>query len=87
VAQRRAGDLVRRDVVASPEDDMLEREAATALAAMLAPLPADVRLALLLSAEGFSGAEIAARIGRSALATRSLICRHRSRLRESLVAA
>jgi RNA polymerase sigma-70 factor (ECF subfamily) len=87
VARRRAGDLVRRDVVASPEDDLLQREAARAVAATLAHLPTDVRLALLLSAEGFSGAEIARRIGRSALATRSLICRHRSRLRGSLAAA
>ena len=33
------------------------------------------------------GAEIARHIGRSELATRSLICRHRSRLRDAVVAA
>jgi len=50
-------------------------------------LPGDARAALLLSAHGYSGAEIALHIGRSELATRSLICRHRSRLRSSPAAA
>lgn len=87
VASRRATDLVRRDVVPSPEDEVLDREAAIALRGSLAELPADVRIALLLAAEGFSGAEIAARIGRSEVATRSLICRYRGRLRARAVAA
>ena len=86
VARRKAPDLVRRDVVPSPEDELLEREAAVAVAGRLAHLPADVRAALLLSAHGYSGAEIARHIGRTELATRSLICRHRSRLRESAAA-
>ena len=87
VARRRAPELLRRDVVPSPEDDLIQREAARALAVRLAHLPGDVRAALLLSAHGYSGAEIARHIGRTELATRSLICRHRSRLRDSLVAA
>ena len=87
VASRRAAELVRREVVASPEDELLEREAAGALARRLAHLPDDVRTALVLSAHGYSGAEIAHRIGRSQLATRSLISRHRSRLRQSAVVA
>lgn len=86
VARRKAPDLVRRDVVPSPEDELIEREAAVAIAARLAHLPGDVRAALLLSAHGYSGAEIARHIGRTELATRSLICRHRSRLRESAAA-
>ena len=66
---------------------MIEREAAGAIIGRLAHLPGDVRAALLLSALGYSGAEIARHIGRSELATRSLICRHRSRLRSSLAVA
>ena len=38
----------------------------------------------MLAAHGFSGREIAATLGRSELATRSLICRARLRLRERL---
>jgi len=87
VARRRAPELVRREVVPSPEDELIEREAAGAITRRLAHLPGDVRAALLLSAHGYSGAEIARHIGRSELATRSLICRHRSRLRDSVVAA
>ena len=87
VARRRAPELARRDVVPSPEDELIEREAAGAVTRRLAHLPDDVRAALLLSAHGYSGAEIARHIGRSELATRSLICRHRSRLRDSAAAA
>ena len=50
----------------------------------LAELPVDDRTALMLAAHGFSGREIAAALGRSELATRSLICRARIRLRERL---
>ena len=87
VARRRASELVRREVAPSPEDELIERESARILAGRLQGLPADVRAALLLSAIGYTGAEIADHIGRTELATRSLICRHRSRLRRSAVAA
>ncbi|MGI8998144.1 MAG: RNA polymerase sigma factor [Candidatus Limnocylindria bacterium] len=87
VVRRRASELLRREVAPSPEDELIEREAAGALTGRLASLPDDVRAALLLSAHGYSGAEIARRIGRSELATRSLICRHRSRLRDAVIAA
>ena len=87
VAARRASDLVRNDVVPSPEDELLAREAALAVEGRLAHLPRDVRTALLLAADGYSGAEIAARIGRSELATRSLLCRYRGRLRAGVAAA
>jgi RNA polymerase sigma-70 factor, ECF subfamily len=87
VARRHAPQLVRHELAASPEEELIEREAAGALTRRLAHLPEDVRTALILSAHGFSGAEIARRIGRSQLATRSLISRHRSRLRHSAIAA
>ena len=86
VAVRRAPDLVRREVAPSPEQELLDREAAHLLAGQIAHLPDHVRAALL-AAHGYSGPEIARRIGRSELATRSLICRHRSRLRSSVIAA
>ena len=87
VARRRAPELVSRDVAPSPEEELIERETAGALTRLLAHLPDDVRTALILSAHGYSGAEIARHIGRSEIATRSLISRHRSRLRDSVVAA
>jgi RNA polymerase sigma factor (sigma-70 family) len=87
VAVRRAPDLVRREVAPSPEQELLDREAARLLAGQLDHLPEHARMALLLAADGYSGPEIARRIGRSELATRSLICRHRSRLRGTVVAA
>lgn len=86
VAARRASELLPRGVAPSPEDELLDREAALSLSNRLDHLPEGVRTALLLSAHGYSGAEIARRIGRSQLATRSLLCRHRSRLRSAAVA-
>lgn len=86
VASRRAAELVRREMAPSPEEELLEREAAADLTDRLTIFPADVRAALVLAAHGFSGAEIAQRIGRSELATRSLLCRSRGRLRASAAA-
>ncbi len=87
VAARRAAELVRRDVAPSPEEVLLDREAARALGGRIAHLPDDVRTAMLLVAHGYSGAEVAARIGRSELATRSMLSRHRGRLRGAPEAA
>ncbi|MBW3613648.1 MAG: RNA polymerase sigma factor [Chloroflexi bacterium] len=88
VASRHAADLLRGDtVVPSPEDVVLEREGARSLDDRLADLPAHVRTALVLAAHGYSGAEIARRIGRSELATRSLLCRQRRRLRTTTMPA
>ena len=44
----------------------------------------DSRTALLLAANGFSGREIAHALGRTELATRALLCRARTHLRETL---
>jgi RNA polymerase sigma factor (sigma-70 family) len=86
VATRRAGELLHRAFVPSPEDVLIDREESSRLTRLLDGLPDHVRVALLLSAEGYSGAEIARTIGRSELATRSLLCRQRSRLRSSAAA-
>jgi len=81
VALRRAPELLSRCSMPSPEEELVDREERQRLKALLDGLPGDARAAMLLSAEGYTGAEIARRIGRSELATRSLLCRQRSRLR------
>ncbi len=70
--------------VESPESDVLEREGRSALEAAVAALPTDARTALLLSAEGFNGDEIAVAIGRTNAATRTLLTRARVRVRLAL---
>jgi RNA polymerase sigma-70 factor (ECF subfamily) len=65
----------------TPESSYLHREGRADLVAALEGLGPDGRAALLLSAEGFSGAEIAAAIGRTEDATRTLLCRARKRVR------
>lgn len=81
VAVRRAPELVAHQLEPSPEEVLLDREAARSLGDRLDELPLHARTALVLWAHGFSSAEIADRIGRSELATRSLLCRNRRRLR------
>ena len=56
-------------VMDSPEATALRRERNETLERALADLPADARVALLLSAHGFRGEEIAETIGRSHGAT------------------
>jgi RNA polymerase sigma-70 factor, ECF subfamily len=68
----------------TPEASYLQREGRADLLAALADLGPDARAALLLSAEGFAGAEIAAAIGRTELATRTLLCRTRVHVRQRL---
>jgi RNA polymerase sigma-70 factor (ECF subfamily) len=75
----------RAAVAESPEKRYLRHEAAADLDVVLAGLGADARAALLLSAEGFSGREIAAAIGRTEVATRTLLCRARMRVRHELI--
>ncbi len=71
----------------TPEASHLAREGRANLLATLADLGPDARAALLLSAEGFTGVEIAAAIGRSEPATRTLLCRTRVRVRGRLEGA
>lgn len=71
-------------LVESPESELLGRERTSAIDAVLAKLPAEARTAMLLSSDGFSGAEIAEAIGRSPGATRTLLSRARVRVRLEL---
>ncbi len=68
----------------SPERDAVRRERDRAVQIALDGLPADAKMGLLLAASGFSGREVAAAIGRTELATRSLLCRARLDLRARL---
>ena len=86
VASRWQGRLVERDVADTPEVGFLEREASGEVRRLLAGVSRDERTALLLSAHGFAGSEIAAVLGRSHLATRALLCRARARLRDDALA-
>jgi RNA polymerase sigma-70 factor (ECF subfamily) len=86
VAQRHIPSLVDRSIDEGPEPAMLDHERSSDLERALAELAADARTALLMAAQGFDGAEIAAAIGRSPTATRSLMCRARLQLRQRLAA-
>jgi RNA polymerase sigma factor (sigma-70 family) len=84
VATRFLGRLVDHRTAPAPDETILRGETRREVGDALAELPVDDRTALMLAAHGFSGREIAAALGRSELATRSLICRARIRLRERL---
>lgn len=87
VVDRRAGDLPRPDEPARPEDVAIDAEDALALRQALDCLPAADRRALVLAAQGYRGPEIAATIGRTPGATRTLLCRARGKVRGRLVLA
>jgi len=71
--------------VEEPADaEVLRRERRGDLDRALGTLGRDARVALLLAAQGFDGAAIAATIGRTQTATRTLMFRSRLRLREEL---
>ena len=86
VGRKYASALVRREEPATPEAIVLDVEARAALASALQSLPDGARTALVLAASGYAGAEIAAVIGRSDCATRTMMSRARGRLRDQLVA-
>ena len=79
--------LLERGEPSRPEAEFLQRERDAELHAALGRLRPDGRAALLLAAEGFDGREIAALIGRSEPATRTLLYRSRIELRRSVEAA
>jgi RNA polymerase sigma factor (sigma-70 family) len=69
----------------SPENEALRHEREARLDGALASLPLDARRGLMMAAQGFTGREIAAVLGRSELATRTFLCRARLRLRTRLL--
>jgi RNA polymerase sigma factor (sigma-70 family) len=84
VVTRFLGRLVDHRTAPPPDDTVLRDESRHEVWDALGGLSPDARTALMLAAHGFSGHEIAEAIGRSELATRSLLCRARLRLREQL---
>lgn len=86
VARRYAASPDDPDLDRSPEDLAIETERRATLDEALAALSDVDRTAVLLAAHGFRGPEIARHLGRTQLATRTLLCRARSRLRASLLA-
>lgn len=72
------------DTEEAPETAVLRREAGRELQAVLAVLPPETRRALMLEGEGYQPAEIAQALGRTGQATRTLLCRARRRVRETL---
>jgi RNA polymerase sigma-70 factor (ECF subfamily) len=84
VADRWRSLMVNRDVAASPEEDVARRELGVALHAALGSIPTEARIAFLLATDGHSGREVAALIGRSEGATRTLLWRARRGLRRTM---
>ena len=80
------GRTERVATVDPPETEVLDHEGYGELRRALDALAPAARAALLLSSEGFSGAEIAAAIGRSPMATRTLMSRARIQVRQRLAA-
>jgi RNA polymerase sigma factor (sigma-70 family) len=86
VANRLAPRLVNDDQPAQPEAIAVLRETHDELDNLLARLPAPERAALVMAAHGATGREMARRLGRSQIATRTVLCRARRRLRASFAA-
>ena len=84
VVTRFLGRLADHRTAPPPDDSVLRDESRREVWDALSTLTPDARTALMLAAHGFSGHEIAEAIGRSELATRSLLCRARLRLRDRL---
>ena len=84
VADRMRALLVERGTAQSAEDAIVRADEHARIRAALAGLPPDARVALLMSANGHSSAEIGRAIGRTPNATLTYISRSRLRLRELL---
>jgi RNA polymerase sigma factor (sigma-70 family) len=86
VARRHLPGLIRRDEPTGPEGIAVERERSEWMRGVLARLSPTERIALVMAAQGESGEAIAAHIGKSHNATRTLLFRARQRLRDALEA-
>jgi RNA polymerase sigma-70 factor, ECF subfamily len=87
VAERHAARLAPSGEAASPESIALESERDADVRAALAMLGGVDRRALVLASQGYRTMEIARSIGRSDGATRTLLCRARTKLRGVILAA
>src|SRR5262245_43846738 len=80
---KRADQLVRRDVAPAIDDVVIGRERDALIHQALTDASRDDRIALTMAAGGYPIRTIAAEIGRSELATRALLFRARARMRRS----
>lgn len=87
VANRRSGELAPPDSAPSPETLTLQAENHGWLRRAVAELGTTDQRALILSAHGYRGPEIARSIGRTDTATRTLLCRARTKLRGLMIQA
>jgi RNA polymerase sigma-70 factor (ECF subfamily) len=79
--------LADDDLTTSLEEHAIRHEENDAIVAALESRTSDDRTVIVLAAQGYRGSEIAARLGRSELASRALLCRARGRLGAQLGAA
>lgn len=86
VARRFAPRLLGRDEPDQPEGLALEREHSQSMREVLAGLPILDRTALVMAAQGQTGEQIAAHLGKSHGATRTLMSRARALLRDAMSA-
>lgn len=86
VARRFAPRLLSRDGGSNPEAAALEHERSSAMREVLRTLAPVERAALVMAAQGVTGEEIAASLGKTHGATRTLLSRARMRLRAGLAA-
>jgi RNA polymerase sigma-70 factor (ECF subfamily) len=84
VVARALARLVDRGADEPADAPVLRAETRRELVEALRSLPVQARTALMLAAHGFSGREIAAALGKTEVATRSMMSRARVRLRERL---
>jgi len=84
VVQRRLPGAVDPRMPAMPDHVVLAGEDARAIGVAMGRLRADSRRVIELAATGQSGSWVAAHLGRSEIATRTLLCRSRRQLREAL---
>jgi RNA polymerase sigma-70 factor (ECF subfamily) len=87
VASRRGSEIRPPGEAPSPESMAVEAERHARLRDALAELDATDRRVLILAANGYRGAEIARSIGRTAAATRTLLCRARTKIRGRMLEA
>lgn len=86
VADRHRSELVVSDWAPSPESLAVASEDQQAVGVVLEHIGAVDRQALILASHGYRGSEIARSIGRSEVATRTLLCRARAKVRAQVLA-
>jgi RNA polymerase sigma-70 factor (ECF subfamily) len=87
VADRHRSELLVSGWAPSPETLAVAGEDQQAVGTVLEDLGGVDRQALVLASHGYRSAEIARSIGRSEVATRTLLCRARAKVRAQMLAA